>query len=205
MGKDHDQSMHAIHLAVDRQTSMREIRSGIYRLNADRSFLMYQFQIPPLEQIVQSLCEQKTLVKGLDVGCGTGRAAAEIMIAHPALDMQGVTLVYHPPVEYHKFLPRNKIRIAHAGNTGFPNESFDFLIAVGSFDTSDTLEYEGNAVLQLVAKGGFFIFNPCVLGWGSHGEMNDFKRDAIQKSYSLYSDKNEFGYPYYIFRNDSKG
>ncbi len=197
--RDFDQSAHVSRLISDREVSRGEIQSGAYKENADRSFIAYKMMIPVLEPIILSLVEQKSVVKGLDVGCGTGRAAAGIADNYPSVHMQGVTLIYHPPVGDHRFLPRHKIRIANAGNTHYPERSFDLLLAVGSLDTSDTLEYEGAAVLKLLAKGGFFIFAPAVWSKYSEEALAGVTKSAEEQGISFFRDRNDFGYPFFVF------
>jgi|GEM_PF-2450215 len=154
-------SRFARHIALDRSISREDIDTGIYP-HADRGLDTYYEWCPRLKPVLATLASALPHPRGLDVGCGTGRAAAEMMTAYRTLDMQGVTLTFHPPVTGHTALPRERIHISHAGSKRFSSQRFDLLTAVGSLDVSDTLAEEGPRVLDLVAPGGFFILTSSI-------------------------------------------
>ncbi len=187
---------HRLH--IDRLSSATEIASNFYP-HADRDLNLYKEMVPCLHDLLTGLTQTKKEVKALDVGCGTGRAAAELMDAYPGVDMRGITLIFHPPVASHKYLPRSRIKICHAGKTGFPERSFDFIIAVGSLDTSDTIFEEGRAVLRLVNQGGIFILAPTT-HWFLKQEIEKLKNHALENWFFYSQYTNDYGLPNFIFK-----
>lgn len=147
-------------LMIDAHTSSQEVKSGRYE-HADRNARMYRGYIPGLDLIIKELIDKHNLVRMLDVGCGTGRAAQELSNNyHPNVSVRGLTLVYHPPLAMHAFLPREKIIVSSVSDSGIQAGSIDVATAIGSLDTSGTIHEEGAAVLDLIREGGVFIFAP---------------------------------------------
>lgn len=147
-------------LTSDRDMSERWIQRGYYP-HANRGYLDYQLTIPTLKEDVEKLLTTRGKIRGLDIGCGTSRAAAMMMHEHGTnLVMEGVTLNYFPPLQGDNVLPREKIKICRAGNTGFPPKSFDLIVAIGSLTTTGTVFSEGIHVLKLVAPGGRLYIAP---------------------------------------------
>lgn len=191
----------AMRLFMDRLTSKDEIEDNWYP-HADRDIDFYRVMIPPLDTLIRSQLARHTPVRGLDAGCGTGRAAFGIQEAYPDVDMRGVSLVYHPPHSPWESLPREKIKIGRAGHTGYPNKSFDLVIAVGSIDVSDTIVEEGSRILDLVDSGGVFIFAPTI--WYSTQEKatGHLIAHAETEGFSTQTGMNILDHPYMIFRHE---
>ncbi len=192
-----DRSALALSIAVDREVSRDEIESRYYP-HADRDLFSYRRMIPSLDAVLSFLSKSGKVIRGLDAGCGTGRAAAEMMEAYPSLDMRGITLIFHPPVQDHKFLPKEKIKICHAGNTGYSDQSFDFIVAVGSLDTSWTISSGGMGLLNLVAENGYFILSPAVYR-EDDPDIEELVTYAKNSGFSVSQDLNAQGCHNFIF------
>lgn len=157
----HDQlsrDLLALSIRADRITSREEIEFGHYP-HADRSLDDYRFVIADFDEIVRKLISNnKNPIQIYDVGCGTGRAMAELEEKYGGkVSCSGCTLNRFPPIEGHKFLPREKIAIKHARNLGLPPESFHLILAVGSLARTEELFLSGQEIFKLIKPGGYFI------------------------------------------------
>jgi hypothetical protein len=150
----------------DAMSSRYDVKDEYYP-HADRGIADYQEHLPGLLPQIDELInhasavhEGHVLISGLDITCGTSRAAADIMSRFsPHVDMRGNTLVYHPPIPDHSSLPRERIKIGRASRTGIQPGSMDFILDVcGLSHTSPFVE--GGAALGLLAPGGFFMTTP---------------------------------------------
>lgn len=165
-------------LRADRITSREDIAMG-WCSATNRSYEDYRGLFPLLPAYIQALKSQIGNIRGLDLGCGTGRAAAEIMQAHPNIDFRGISLVRYPPVPGNLALPKERVKICHAGHTGFPEESFDLILAFRSLEVSHTIVEGGKGALKLLAPKGVFIFLAHI--WEEFGEKEVYTLQELAK------------------------
>lgn len=189
-----------IRLDLERQFSIDDIERGSYS-HADRDLFFYRALILGLDRIVSDLIELNGKIDVLDVGCGTGRASAELMEKYsPDLDAIGVTLTHHPPIGENKFLPPERVVISSIGNAGFEEDSFHLAYAVGSLDVSHTIFMEGKTVLPLIKPGGMFVLAPTSNGFPvDDPEIHELMAHALALGFETDLAYNTISHPCYYF------
>jgi SAM-dependent methyltransferase len=180
-----------------RTNGLKEAQGGFYP-HVNRSLEEYRLLIPGLDSIVMQLLKAQSSIHCLDAGCGTGRAAAELGLTYPNVEVTGVTLVKYPPLPNQARLPDERIIESSIGEAPFMKEQFNLILAVGSIDVSNTIVQEGEKLLELTAKQGFFIFAPTSIFEGnSHcEELEGIARESGIKVASFMSN---YQLPVYIF------
>ncbi|MFZ2206593.1 MAG: methyltransferase domain-containing protein [Microgenomates group bacterium] len=145
-------------LDLRRRVETSLVNSGWYG-DADRSADFYLDFFPSIPKIMREIKSTSQNPRALDMGCGTGRAARELQDTFH-IPFDGVSLVFYPPIEEHKFLDPERITIAHSGNTELQKGIYNFITSVGCLDIGGTLSYlkqEVEPVFDLMAPGGYFL------------------------------------------------
>lgn len=178
-----------------------------YYPHADRGIVDYREHLPGLLPRIDELIDHASavheghvLISGLDITCGTSRAAADIMDRYfPHVDMRGNTLVYHPPIPGHSSLPRERIKIGRASRTGIEPGSVDFILDVCGLSHTSPFA-EGGAALGLLAPGGFFMTTPHRVNGQIRSEYEMLSEKASQRRLIAHTPRyNILGLPVYTF------
>lgn len=136
--------------------SQTDIQAGRFA-HYERSYPEYLYHIPNLRDILDELQSRNVPLEGLDFGCGRGVAAEQINEHWTNISMHGIDLVRYPINNNKPHLPENKIMISSLGKANLPKGSYDLILAVGSLDTSYTLEEDGPRILDLIKPNGYAI------------------------------------------------
>ena len=145
---------HLIHSMQNQEKILIEGRKYAGGANADFGF--YSLWLPDLPNILQTLTEGSVV---MDVGCGTGNAAAGMAQFAPNLDIYGCTLSYYPPVAGSNYLLKDRIYICPARD--IPKQ-FDLAVSIGALEVSGTVLEDGPILLDLLNPGGIAMFAPTV-------------------------------------------
>lgn len=184
-------------ITISRETGMDVIKSSLQK-HIERNLIEYLYYIQDLRSILTDLQSRSEPVIGLDVGCGRAVAAKQIE-KHFKIKMKGVDLIEYPENPEKPHLDRNDITIASLQDANFPKESFDLLIAVGSLDTSGTIEEDGVRMLELMKPNGYAII--AFVTRSHDAEMETVLRFAEEHNITLQPAKpNKDNLPIYIFR-----
>lgn len=161
----------------------------------NRPWSVYALFGPRLEPYLDRLLQiQPSGIRLFDIGCGTGRAAAEIEAKSGGkITALGSTLTRMPPWPGYPSLDPERIRIAHAGNLRLPPESQDLILAVGSLEFSH--DFTGNIprILNVLSRNGLFFLAEVT---NETGQPYDAARYAYQCLSQHYRIVSEPAYPW---------
>ena len=83
----------------------------------------------------------------LDIACGTGKVMS-LLAAYPALDLHGFDIsdfLIQKAID--RGIPRERLKVADATKTGYPNDAFDYGYSIGSLE-----HFTEEGILQFVTE-----------------------------------------------------